>query len=119
MDQLGLHGESRLQSHGHLSNNIFMLAILVSMLDVPKDINLCSLDGQALHGLDGKQLWLKEHDVAVIVSSDAMKVPPFFEGLDDSQHFLVMDLIIALYCIQALGVEGHQMPLPIIPGLLQ
>ncbi|KAG5340399.1 hypothetical protein C0989_001817, partial [Termitomyces sp. Mn162] len=30
-----------------------------------------------------------------------------------------MDLVVTLYHIQALGVEGHQMPLPIFWGLLQ
>ncbi|KAG6859293.1 hypothetical protein C0993_003931, partial [Termitomyces sp. T159_Od127] len=30
-----------------------------------------------------------------------------------------MDLIVALYHVQAFGVEGHWMPLPIIPGLLR
>ncbi|KAG6858548.1 hypothetical protein C0993_005500, partial [Termitomyces sp. T159_Od127] len=44
---------------------------------------------------------------------------PFFKGPDDGQHLLVMDLVVALYRIQAFGVEGHWMPLPIIPGLLQ
>ncbi|KAG6859798.1 hypothetical protein C0993_003471, partial [Termitomyces sp. T159_Od127] len=47
------------------------------------------------------------------------EVPPFLKGPDDGQHLLVMDLVVALYRIQAFGVEGHWMPLPIIPGLLR
>ncbi|KAG6892832.1 hypothetical protein C0993_002772, partial [Termitomyces sp. T159_Od127] len=47
------------------------------------------------------------------------EMPPFFKGLDDGQHFLVVDLVVVLYCIQAFGVEGHWMLLPIIPGLLR
>ncbi|KAG6873971.1 hypothetical protein C0993_000909, partial [Termitomyces sp. T159_Od127] len=35
------------------------------------------------------------------------EMPPFFKGSDDGQHLLVMDLIVALYHIQAFGVEGH------------
>ncbi|KAG6867966.1 hypothetical protein C0993_008953 [Termitomyces sp. T159_Od127] len=152
------------------------------MPDVPEDIDLCSLDRQALHGLDAKQLWPEEHNVAVVVPASTMvcsleqhigfshtparlvvqqevkvgqvqrplglltvellgcpevlevlvispnlklmlgtlqEVPPFFKELDDGQHLLVVDLVVALYCVQAFGVEGHWMPLPIILGLLQ
>ncbi|KAG6876147.1 hypothetical protein C0993_005333 [Termitomyces sp. T159_Od127] len=159
-----------------------MVAILISMPDVLKDVNLCSLDGQALHGSDGKQLWPKEHNVAIVILTGAMfcsseqhirlshtlarlvvqqevkvgkvqrplglsaiellgcsevlkvlmicpnlklmlgtlqEVPPFFKGLDDSQHIFVIDLIIMLYCIQALRVEGYQMLLPFILELFQ
>ncbi|KAG6894011.1 hypothetical protein C0993_012509, partial [Termitomyces sp. T159_Od127] len=49
-----------------------MVAIPVSMLDVLEDINLCCLDSQALHGLDGEQLQLKEHNVAVVIPADAV-----------------------------------------------
>ncbi|KAG6867551.1 hypothetical protein C0993_001318, partial [Termitomyces sp. T159_Od127] len=47
------------------------------------------------------------------------EVPPFLEGLDDGQHFLVMDLVVVLYHVQAFRIEGYWMPLPIIPGLLK
>ncbi|KAG6895917.1 hypothetical protein C0993_008963 [Termitomyces sp. T159_Od127] len=49
-----------------------MVAISVFMPDVLEDINLCSLDRQALHGLDSKQLWLEEHNVAIVVPANAM-----------------------------------------------
>ncbi|KAG6876726.1 hypothetical protein C0993_000804, partial [Termitomyces sp. T159_Od127] len=72
VDQLGPCGGSQLQSHGCLSNNILLAAIPVSTLNVPEDLNLCSLYGQAFHGLDDEQLWSKEHNVAVVISSGAM-----------------------------------------------
>ncbi|KAG5336701.1 hypothetical protein C0989_012070 [Termitomyces sp. Mn162] len=47
------------------------------------------------------------------------EVPPLLKQPDDGQHFLVMDLIVLLHCIQALRVKGHWMPLPILQRLLQ
>ncbi|KAG6875943.1 hypothetical protein C0993_006644 [Termitomyces sp. T159_Od127] len=55
------------------------------MPDVLENINLCSLDGQALHGLDGEQLQPKKYNVAVVVSASILQeVLPFFKGPDDS-----------------------------------
>ncbi|KAG5726374.1 hypothetical protein E4T56_gene18943 [Termitomyces sp. T112] len=42
------------------------------------------------------------------------EVPPLLKQPDDGQHLLVMDLIVSLYQVYALGVEGHQMPLSIL-----
>ncbi|KAG5338852.1 hypothetical protein C0989_005822, partial [Termitomyces sp. Mn162] len=47
------------------------------------------------------------------------EVLPLLEQLDDGQHLLVMDLVVPLHYIQALGVKGHQMPLSILQKLLQ
>ncbi|KAG5734891.1 hypothetical protein E4T56_gene13754 [Termitomyces sp. T112] len=47
------------------------------------------------------------------------KVLTLLEQPDDGQHLLVMDLVVLLHCIQAFGVEGHWMPLPILWRLLQ
>ncbi|KNZ76900.1 hypothetical protein J132_06808, partial [Termitomyces sp. J132] len=40
-----------------------------------------------------------------LVPCTFQKVPPLLEQPDDGQHLLVMDLIVLLYCIQALGVK--------------
>ena len=42
------------------------------------------------------------------------EVPPLFKGADNGEHLLVMDLIVSLHCVQALGVEGYGMPLTIL-----
>ncbi|KAG6891819.1 hypothetical protein C0993_006193, partial [Termitomyces sp. T159_Od127] len=53
-----------------------MVAIPVSTLDVPEDIDLCSLDCQALHGPDGKQLWSEKHNVAIVIPAGAVVRSP-------------------------------------------
>ena len=42
------------------------------------------------------------------------EMPPLSGGADNSKHLLVMGLIVPLYCIQALRVEGYGMPLTVL-----
>ncbi|KAG5350276.1 hypothetical protein C0989_011821 [Termitomyces sp. Mn162] len=44
-DRLGTSGVSKFQHLGCLSNELLLLIILISMLDVPENVPLLSLDG--------------------------------------------------------------------------
>ncbi|KAG6893231.1 hypothetical protein C0993_001659, partial [Termitomyces sp. T159_Od127] len=57
------------QQHPHGGHLSFTLNVL-------EDIDLCSLDRQALHGLDGKPLWLEEHNVAIAIPTNAVVRSP-------------------------------------------
>jgi len=41
------------------------------------------------------------------VSGSLQEVSPLFQCMDDSEHFLVIDLIIPFYQRQGFAVEGH------------
>src|SRR5271169_4938526 len=41
------------------------------------------------------------------------EVPPLFERPDDREHLLVVDLVVTLHVVEALGVEGDRVPLPV------
>jgi len=43
------------------------------------------------------------------VSGSLQEMPPLFQYMDDSEHLLVMDLVIPLHRRQGLAVKGHQM----------
>jgi len=45
------------------------------------------------------------------VSSSFQKVPPFFQCTDDSEHLLVMDLIVPFNWRQGFAVESYWVPL--------
>jgi len=45
------------------------------------------------------------------VSSFFQKVPPFFQRMDDSEHLLVMDLVVPFHRRQGFAVESYQVPL--------
>ncbi|KAG6869884.1 hypothetical protein C0992_001696, partial [Termitomyces sp. T32_za158] len=53
-----------------------------------------------------------------LVPRTLQEMAPLLQGLDDGQHLLVVDLVVVLHGIEALGVEGHGVPLLIIRGLL-
>ena len=42
------------------------------------------------------------------VSGSLQEMPPLFQYMDDSEHLLVMDLVIPLHRRQGLAVKGHQ-----------
>jgi hypothetical protein len=46
------------------------------------------------------------------------EVPPFFKCTDDSQHFLVMDFIVAFHGIETFGQEGDWVQFVIFLGML-
>jgi len=45
------------------------------------------------------------------VSSSFQKVPLFFQGADDSEHLLVMDLVVSFHRRQGFAVESYQVSL--------
>jgi len=45
------------------------------------------------------------------VSSSFQKVSPFFQGTDDSEHLLVMDLVVPFHWKQGFAVESYRVPL--------
>jgi len=38
------------------------------------------------------------------------EMPPLFQCADDSEHLLIMDLVIPFHRRQGFAIEGHQMP---------
>jgi len=44
------------------------------------------------------------------VLGSLQEVFPLFQYTDDSEHLLVMDLVIPFHWRQGFAVEGHQMP---------
>jgi len=45
------------------------------------------------------------------VSSSFQKVPPFLQRMDDSEHLLVMDLVVPFHRRQGFAVESYGVPL--------
>jgi len=44
------------------------------------------------------------------VSGFLQKMPLLFQCMDDSEHLLVMDLVVPFHWRQGFAIEGHQMP---------
>ena len=44
------------------------------------------------------------------VPGSFQKVPPFFQRTDDSEHLLVMDLVVPFYRRQGFAIESHWVP---------
>ena len=45
------------------------------------------------------------------VPGSFQKVSPFFQRADDSEHLLVMDLVISFHWREGLAVKGYRVPL--------
>jgi hypothetical protein len=43
---------------------------------------------------------------------------PVLQSSHDCQHFLVMDLIVPLHCVETFGVVSNRMPLVVLRRLL-
>jgi hypothetical protein len=54
-----------------------------------------------------------------LVLSTFSEVSSFFQCLDDHQHFLIMDFIVAFHSTETLGQEGDWVPFIIFPGVLR
>jgi len=44
------------------------------------------------------------------VPGSLQEIPPLFQCVDNSEHFLVMDLVIPFHRRQGFAVEGHWVP---------
>jgi len=44
-------------------------------------------------------------------------MPPLFQCMDDSEHLLVMDLIVPFHQRQGFAIKGHRVPF-LLPGQL-
>jgi len=53
-----------------------------------------------------------------LVVGTFQKMAPILQSLDDHQHFLVMDLVVLLYCTETFGVVSYRMPLVVLWRLL-
>ena len=53
-----------------------------------------------------------------LVDRTFQEMPPFIQGTDDSQHLLVMNLVVTLHRAEALGQESDRMPFLIFQNQL-
>jgi len=44
------------------------------------------------------------------VSGSLQEMPPFYQCADNSEHLLVIDLVVPFHWRQGFAVEGHWMP---------